>query len=136
MKSHRFRATCTRTGNHVFGSVEAARHLGAALKTRFNWSVDLRNADIDVHLRLLDRYDDARSKQQQQHHHHHHRSNFERPLMPQQLGCTVSIALTESSLFRRDIVSFGPTNLRSTVCHALLRLARTKQSTCMRASTA
>lgn len=38
----------------------------------------------------------------------------------------MSIALTKRSLHRRNISFFGPTTLRSTVCHNLLRLADIK----------
>lgn len=39
----------------------------------------------------------------------------------------MSIALTKRSLHRRNISFFGPTTLRSTVCHNLLRLADIQQ---------
>jgi len=35
----------------------------------------------------------------------------------------ISLALTRESLHRRNIKFFGPTTLRATVCHNLLRLA-------------
>ncbi|XP_026280407.1 tRNA (guanine(6)-N2)-methyltransferase THUMP3 [Frankliniella occidentalis] len=93
----RFRATCFRVGKHTFGSMEAAREFGGALQDKFNWVVDLVNFNAEVILFVVK--DTAQ----------------------------VSIALTKKSLHRRNISFFGPTTLRSTVCHNLLRLADVKQ---------
>ncbi|KAK3912613.1 THUMP domain-containing protein 3 [Frankliniella fusca] len=89
----RFRATCFRVGKHCFGSMEAAREFGGALQDKFNWVVDLVNFHAEIILFVVK--DTAQ----------------------------VSIALTKKSLHRRNISFFGPTTLRSTVCHNLLRLA-------------
>ena len=89
----RFRATCFRVGKHCFGSMEAAREFGGELQDKFHWVVDLVNFNAEIILSLFK--DSAQ----------------------------VSIALTKRSLHRRNISFFGPTTLRSTVCHNLLRLA-------------
>lgn len=39
----------------------------------------------------------------------------------------VSLSLSREPLFRRNIVSFGATNLRATLCYALLHLGRPKE---------
>ncbi|XP_034239320.1 uncharacterized protein LOC117644159 [Thrips palmi] len=93
----RFRATCFRVGKHSFGSMEVAREFGGELQDKFNWVVDLVNFNAEIVLFLFK--DSAQ----------------------------VSIALTKRSLHRRNISFFGPTTLRSTVCHNLLRLADIQQ---------
>lgn len=89
----RFRATCFRVGKHSFGSMEVAREFGGELQDKFNWVVDLVNFNAEIVLSL-------------------HKDSAQ-----------VSIALTKRSLHRRNISFFGPTTLRATVCHNLLRLA-------------
>ncbi|XP_012941090.1 THUMP domain-containing protein 3 [Aplysia californica] len=39
---------------------------------------------------------------------------------------TVSLALTKTSLHNRNLVAFGPTTLRATICYNMLRLCRIK----------
>lgn len=92
----RFRATCFRVGKHCFGSMEVAREFGGELQEKFNWVVDLVNFNVEVILSI-------------------HKDSAQ-----------VSLALTKKSLHRRNIAFFGPTTLRSTVCHNLLRLADIK----------
>ncbi|XP_018018777.1 THUMP domain-containing protein 3-like isoform X2 [Hyalella azteca] len=89
-----FRVCCNRSGTeHVFGSPEAARQLGAALNDRFRWPVKLKDFLVEVILNIAD--------------------NF----------VYVCLALTREPLYRRNLVCFGPTNLRATLCYALLHLA-------------
>lgn len=93
-----FRVTCNRAGtHHVFGSQEAARQLGAAVNDRFGWPVRLNKPQIEIILNVTE------------------------------TTVYVSLSLTREPLFRRNIVSFGPTNLRATICYALLHLGRPKE---------
>ena len=44
-----FRVTCTRGGGkHCFSSMDAARCFGAGLAQRFGWTVQLKNAELEV----------------------------------------------------------------------------------------
>ncbi len=48
-----FRVTCSRGGRkHVFTSNEAAAHLGAGLIQRFGWKVKMKEADLEVLLKI------------------------------------------------------------------------------------
>ena len=87
-----FRVTCKRTGeNHSFDSMSAAASLGSAVQTYFGWSVDMTNFNIEVVLSI---------------------DNNE---------VSVGLALTPDSLHKRNLVAFGVTTLRPTICHNMLR---------------
>ncbi|BFZ08804.1 hypothetical protein BsWGS_11843 [Bradybaena similaris] len=93
----KFRVTCFRTGDsHPFDSTSAAASFGSAIVTYFGWQVDLKNFDIEIILNI---------------------DNEE---------VTVSLALTKMSLHYRNLVAFGPTTLRATICYNMLRLCRIK----------
>lgn len=91
-----FRCTCYRTGEnmHSFGSMDVARSVGGAIQDMFGWVVKMKNHDLEIVV------------------------NVDKD----QIYCC--IALTKESLFRRNIVSFGPTTLRATICASLLKLAQ------------
>uniref|UniRef100_A0A6A7FYK6 THUMP domain-containing protein 3-like isoform X2 n=1 Tax=Hirondellea gigas TaxID=1518452 RepID=A0A6A7FYK6_9CRUS len=90
-----FRVTCLRSGTeHAFGSQEAARQLGSAINDRFSWPVQLENYHIDVILNIATTF------------------------------VYVALPLTREAMFRRNLVAFGPTNLRSTLSYSLMHLAR------------
>ena len=87
-----FRVTCTRSGRkHAFTSQDAARSLGAGILNHFKWKVNLTQPQVEV---LLNIFDDQ---------------------------ATICIALTREAKFKRNIVHFGPTTLRSTLAYGLLR---------------
>jgi 23S rRNA G2445 N2-methylase RlmL len=98
----RFRVTCTRTHSvpsqkHPFTSMQAAAKFGGAINDQFGWIVDLENFDLEVLLNIVDSH------------------------------VVVGISLTKESLFRRNIVNFGPTTLRSTLAYCLALLADIKK---------
>lgn len=87
-----FRVTCTRSGRkHSFTSQDAARSLGAGIVGHFKWKVNLTQPQVEV---LLNIYDNS---------------------------AVICIALTREAKFKRNIVHFGPTTLRSTLAYGLLR---------------
>ena len=87
-----FRVTCKRAGeNHCFDSMSAAASFGSAVQTYFGWHVDMTNFDIEVVLSI---------------------DNNE---------VSVGLALTPESLHKRNLVAFGVTTLRPTICHNMLR---------------
>lgn len=92
-----FRVTCSRSsikrGKHSFTSMEAASQFGSGVNKSFGWKVDLKNADIEVLLRIVD--DEL----------------------------SVGLALTRVTRGRRNIAHFGPTTLKSTLAYSLLHLA-------------
>ncbi|RUS86078.1 hypothetical protein EGW08_006171 [Elysia chlorotica] len=92
----KFRVTCNRVGEHPFDSSSAAASFGSAVITYFKWPVDLKKFDIEVLLNI---------------------DNEE---------VSVSIGLTRASLHNRNMVAFGPTTLRPTICYNMLRLCRIK----------
>ncbi|KAH9504748.1 THUMP domain-containing protein 3 [Bulinus truncatus] len=93
----KFRVTCNRNGeSHPFNSPSAAASFGSAISKYHKWIVDLNNFDIEV---LLDIDHEEVS---------------------------VSIGLTKMSLHKRNMVAFGPTTLRATICYNMLRLCRIK----------
>ncbi|KAF2349917.1 THUMP domain [Trinorchestia longiramus] len=108
-----FRVCCNRAGtDHVFGSPEAARQLGAAINDRFSWPVRMKHYLVEVNLNITD------SECTPRHY-----------LVEVNLNITdnfvyVSLGLTKEPLYRRNLVSFGPTNLRATLCYSLVHLAR------------
>ncbi|PVD24519.1 hypothetical protein C0Q70_15002 [Pomacea canaliculata] len=90
-----FRVTCNRAGeNHSFDSMSAAASFGSAVQTYFGWNVDMKNFDIEVILNI---------------------DNEE---------VSVGIGLTRESLHYRNLVAFGPTTLRPTICHNMLRMCK------------
>lgn len=89
----RFRVTCNRVGErHSFTSMEAAWVFGGKLQDKFHWIVDLSNYDIDVILEI------------------------------NKSTVYASISLNLQSNHVRNIQFFGPTTLRATICHNMLRL--------------
>ncbi|CAH1405012.1 unnamed protein product [Nezara viridula] len=90
----KFRATCNRTGEHSFSSMEAAAVFGGALQDKFNWTVNLDNFNLNVILNI----------------------NSDK--------CYICSAITPKSLHRRNITHFGYTTLRSTMCYNMIRLAQ------------
>ncbi len=87
-----FRVTCTRGGRkHCFSSIEAAGCFGAGIARYFDWGVKLKDPDVEVLLCIMED------------------------------GATVRIALSREGKFKRNIAHFGPTTLRSTIAHGLLR---------------
>ena len=98
----RFRVTCTRTHSvpgqkHSFTSMQAAAKFGGGINDLFGWIVDLENFDLEVLLNIVDNH------------------------------VVVGISLTKESLFRRNIVNFGPTTLRSTLAYCLALTADIKE---------
>ena len=92
-ESVKFRVTCHRSGPKLgFGSMDAAREFGSGVFLKFGWQVDLSHPTIEIILNI-----DGTS-------------------------ASVLLTLTKQSKHLRNIVHFGPTVLRSTVCHGLLRL--------------
>ena len=91
-KGHSFRVTAARSGpKTVYTSSDAAKYLGSWVISAFNWTVDLRNSDIEVLLNLSEE------------------------------DIVVSVALTRKSKYIRNLTYFGPTSLRATIAHGLLR---------------
>lgn len=87
-----FRVTCNRIGdNHSFDSLSAASSFGSAVQKFFGWNVDMKNFDIEVILNI-DNED-----------------------------ISVGINITKESLHFRNLVVFGATTLRPTICHNMLR---------------
>ena len=98
----RFRVTCTRTHSvpsqkHPFTSMQAAAKFGGGINDLFGWIVNLENFDLEVLLNIVDS------------------------------RVVVGISLTKESLFRRNIVNFGPTTLRSTLAYCLALAADIKK---------
>lgn len=90
----RFRVTCTRNHSnsdlkHAFTSMQAAAKFGGGINDTYGWTVDLEDYDIDILLNIVDNH------------------------------VVVGISLTEKSLFRRNIVNFGPTTLKSTLAYCM-----------------
>ncbi|CAB01236.2 THUMP domain-containing protein [Caenorhabditis elegans] len=97
--SPKFRVTCKRCGEkeiHKFSSMDAASKFGAEINNAFGWKCSVKEFDIEVVLRI-------------------DRNNM-----------TVMMALNEESLFKRNICAYGPTTMRSTMCHCMLQLADIK----------
>ena len=95
MSVPKFRATCYRSGKecHPFGSMDIARSFGGAINDKFGWGVSMKNFDIEIVITI-----DLKQ-------------------------IYIGIALTKTSLFRRNIEHFGPTTLRATICASMLQLA-------------
>uniref|UniRef100_A0A1I7T511 THUMP domain-containing protein n=2 Tax=Caenorhabditis tropicalis TaxID=1561998 RepID=A0A1I7T511_9PELO len=97
--SPKFRVTCKRCGEkeiHKFSSMEAASKFGADINNAFGWKCSVHDFDIEVVLRI------------------------------EKDNITVMMALNDESLFKRNISAYGPTTMRSTICHCMLRLADIK----------
>ena len=71
--------------------MDVARQVGGKIQDKFGWGVKMKEFDIEVVINID--------------------SN--------QVYC--GIGLTHKSLFRRNIVHFGPTTLRATICAAMLQ---------------
>ncbi|XP_053650269.2 tRNA (guanine(6)-N2)-methyltransferase THUMP3 [Cherax quadricarinatus] len=90
----KFRISCSRTGSkHIFGSSEAARQFGGAVNEIFGWPVDLSNFELEILLYIDTEFVYA------------------------------AVCLTREPMFKRNLTSFGRTNLRSTICYNMIRLA-------------
>ncbi|KAK9303574.1 hypothetical protein QLX08_004793 [Tetragonisca angustula] len=89
----RYRVTCERTGKHIFESAEVSRAIGGELQDKYLWLVDLSTYYLEVVCKVI--------------------SN----------ELVTQLRVTHESKHHRNIVSFGPTTLRATVCYNLLRLA-------------
>ena len=50
-----FRVTCNRTGDHKFKSQECAAILGAAINEAFDWTVSMKEYDIEVVLNIKEK---------------------------------------------------------------------------------
>jgi 23S rRNA G2445 N2-methylase RlmL len=93
----KFRVTCNRVGDrHCFTSMEAASQFGGQINERFHWPVSMKEFDVEVMLNIRD------------------------------MRWQVLLALTRESLHKRNLIAFGPTTLRSTICYNMLRLADIK----------
>lgn len=92
----RYRVTCERTGKHVFESKDVARITGEVVQDKYHWIVNLTKYHLEVVCKLIDDL------------------------------LITHLRVTHESKHRRNIASFGPTTLRSTICYNLLRLANPK----------
>ncbi|XP_053973565.1 tRNA (guanine(6)-N2)-methyltransferase THUMP3-like [Hylaeus volcanicus] len=90
----RYRVTCERTGKHTFESGDVARTIGGELQDKYLWLVDLSTYYLEIVCKLI---------------------NSE---------LITHLRVTHESKHRRNIMCFGPTTLRATVCYNLLRLAQ------------
>ena len=89
-----FRVTCHRSGKNIgFGSPDVARVVGSGVNEKFGWKVDLERFDLEVIVYVIE------------------------------LSASLLIGLNRESFHVRNIVHFGPTVLRATVCYGLLHLA-------------
>ncbi|XP_033191901.2 tRNA (guanine(6)-N(2))-methyltransferase THUMP3 isoform X1 [Bombus vancouverensis nearcticus] len=89
----RYRVTCERTGKHTFESAEVARAIGGELQDKYLWLVDLSTYYLEVVCKVIDN------------------------------ELITQLRITHESKHHRNIMCFGPTTLRATVCYNLLRLA-------------
>ncbi|KAL0107957.1 hypothetical protein PUN28_014900 [Cardiocondyla obscurior] len=89
----KYRVTCERSGKHAIESNEVARIIGEVVQDKFHWIVDLSMYHLEIVCKLID----------------------------DQL--TTHLRVTHKSLHNRNIMHFGPTTLRSTICYNLLKLA-------------
>ncbi|XP_076224640.1 tRNA (guanine(6)-N(2))-methyltransferase THUMP3 isoform X2 [Nomia melanderi] len=92
----RYRVTCERSGNHSFESADVARAIGGELQDKYCWLVDLSTYYLEVVCKLTDN------------------------------ELVTHLRVTHESKHRRNIMCFGPTTLRATVCYNLLQLAQPK----------
>ena len=94
-KIPKFRCTCYRTGEnvHKFSSMDVAKNVGGQIQEKFQWSVKMKDFDIEVVVNI-----DSNQ-------------------------AYFGIGLTHQSLYKRNIEHFGPTTLRATICASMLELA-------------
>lgn len=92
-----FRVTCNRGGTkHSFTSMEAASLFGGEINDVFGWNVNLTKYNIEIVLWISDE------------------------------KVYVMASLNAASLHIRNIKHFGPTTLRPTICHNMLRFGEAK----------
>ncbi|XP_025987870.1 THUMP domain-containing protein 3 [Solenopsis invicta] len=92
----KYRVTCERSGKHVVESKDVAGVIGEVLQDKFHWLVDLSTYHLEIVCKLID------------------------------AELTTHLRVTHKSKHNRNIISFGPTTLRSTICYNLLKLAKPK----------
>lgn len=92
----KFRVTCERTGKHSFESCDVARTIGGELQDKFHWLVDLSMYHLEILCKIV------------------------------QDEMVTQLRVTHESKHHRNIMYFGPTTLRATICYNLLRLAHPK----------
>nr|XP_012221452.1 PREDICTED: THUMP domain-containing protein 3-like [Linepithema humile] len=92
----RYRVTCERSGKHAFESKDVAMVIGGELQDKYHWMVDLSMYHLEVVCKLTDG------------------------------ELLMHLRVTHESKHCRNIVNFGPTTLRSTICYSMLRLANPK----------
>ncbi|EGI66325.1 THUMP domain-containing protein 3 [Acromyrmex echinatior] len=92
----KYRVTCERNGKHAVESKDVARVIGEVLQDKFHWLVDLSMYHLEILCKLVN----------------------------DQL--ITHLRVTHKSKHHRNIVNFGPTTLRSTICYNLLKLANPK----------
>ncbi|KAL6265245.1 hypothetical protein P5V15_002164 [Pogonomyrmex californicus] len=92
----KYRVTCERIGKHAFESKDVARVIGEVLQDKFHWLVDLSTYHLEIVCKVID----------------------------DQL--ITHLRVTHKSKHNRNIINFGPTTLRSTICYNLLKLANPK----------
>ncbi|KAG5307653.1 THUM3 protein, partial [Pseudoatta argentina] len=92
----KYRVTCERNGKHAVESKDVARVIGEVLQDKFHWLVDLSMYHLEIVCKLIN----------------------------DQL--ITHLRVTHKSKHHRNIVNFGPTTLRSTICYNLLKLANPK----------
>ncbi|CAG0891234.1 unnamed protein product [Darwinula stevensoni] len=137
-----FRVTCFRgSSEHPFESPEAAAEFGAAIVSRFGWPVSMKHYDMEVVL-TIDGVLHTLETQLTASATKCHACNFNFPIMlelnfPSKTSfdffnkhpnflteCVyVGIRLSPRSLHQRNIMEFGPTTLRATICFNMLYLA-------------
>ena len=79
---------------HSFTSMDAAGALGAAVNVALHWRVQMKAMDVELVLKV------------------HNRS------------ARVMLPINATTMFKRNIVAFGPTTLRATISHGLCRMAQ------------
>ncbi|XP_043802979.1 THUMP domain-containing protein 3-like isoform X1 [Apis laboriosa] len=92
----RYRVTCERTGKHIFESSDVARTIGGELQDKYLWLVDLSTYYLEIVCKLINN------------------------------ELVTQLRVTHESKHHRNIMCFGPTTLRATICYNLLRLAHPK----------
>ncbi|XP_014599950.1 PREDICTED: THUMP domain-containing protein 3-like [Polistes canadensis] len=90
----RYRVTCERTGKHSFESPDAAKIIGGELQDKYHWLVDLSLYHLEIICKIV------------------------------QNEIVTQLRITHESKHHRNIIHFGPTTLRATICYNLLRLAQ------------
>ncbi|XP_066591678.1 tRNA (guanine(6)-N2)-methyltransferase THUMP3-like [Prorops nasuta] len=90
----KFRVTCERTGEHSFDSNDAARIVGGELQNKYLWVADMTKYHLEIVCKII------------------------------QDKFIINFRVTPISMHHRNIVAFGPTTLRATICYNLLRLVK------------